>query len=330
MTRGERPPPDVASRPDPIATRAGLDRALERIRRQGRSLALVPTMGYLHEGHLRLIDAAHEQADAVALTIFVNPLQFAPGEDLERYPRDMERDLALAHRRGVDLVFAPSEREMYPDGPPTVGVAPGPVGGRLCGAFRPTHFPGVLTVVARLFGLFRPHVAVFGRKDYQQAVLIRRMVQDLALGVRIHVGPLVREWDGLAMSSRNAYLSDAERRDAAFLSRALGAADQAFRGGRRAADEVLAPARELLSQAPSVRVQYLELVDPDDLEPLAEAREGAVVAVAAHCGPSRLIDNVILGAEEPDPRVDPPEDEASGTLAPADPSGPPVEEGTER
>jgi pantoate--beta-alanine ligase len=302
--KGEEPSTGPASTgPILTRTRPELAAALSEVRAGSRTLALVPTMGYLHEGHLRLVDEARQRADAVALTLFVNPLQFGPGEDLDRYPRDEARDLRLAGQRGVDLVFAPPGEVVYPHGEPVVRVTPGALGERLCGRFRPGHFAGVLTVVAKLFGLFRPSVAVFGRKDYQQAVLIRRMNAELDLGVTIHVGPLVREHDGLALSSRNAYLSEAERRDAAGLFRALDAADLAFRQGERSRERLLDRAREELARSPRLEVQYLELVDPESLDPLPEARTGAVLAVAAHCGPSRLIDNLVLGGVTPDPRL---------------------------
>jgi pantoate--beta-alanine ligase len=189
-------------------------------------------MGYLHEGHLSLVDVAREQADRVAVSIFVNPLQFGPSEDLESYPRDEDRDLAALEARGADLVFVPSVDEMYPGGGAGVTVSPGPLEDRLCGAFRPGHFAGVLTVVAKLFGLFRPDVAVFGRKDFQQAVLIRHMVDDLDMGVQVVTAPIVREPDGLAMSSRNAYLSDRERSEAVGLHAALTAATALYARGK--------------------------------------------------------------------------------------------------
>ena len=282
-----------------------LEKALEEVQARELRLALVPTMGYLHEGHLSLVDVARQHADVVALSIFVNPLQFGEGEDLDRYPRDMERDVKLAMERGVGLVFAPPREEMYPGGEPVVTVDPGSLATRLCGQYRPGHFHGVVTVVAKLFGLLRPQVAVFGRKDYQQAVLIRRMVQDLNLPVEIQVGPLVREPDGLAMSSRNAYLSDEEREEAVGLFQALEAADAAFRAGEGSPEVLLDRARSVLASHPLVQLQYLELVDAETLEPLAEAREGAVLAAAAHLGSTRIIDNVILGAVGTDPRTRP-------------------------
>jgi len=226
-------------------TREELADALAPVRRAGDLLALVPTMGYLHEGHLSLMDLAGENAEFVAASVFVNPLQFGAGEDLHRYPRDLDRDLALLEGRGVNLVFHPEAQEMYPGGDPVVTVDPGPMGDLLCGAFRPGHFRGVLTVVARLLGLFRPHVAVFGQKDYQQAVLIQRMVRDLALGADVLLGPVVREPDGLAMSSRNVYLDQARRKDALGLYRGLMAAREAFASGARD-EEIIDTVRNLV------------------------------------------------------------------------------------
>ncbi len=286
-----------------VRTRAELAEAMARLREGGRRVALVPTMGALHEGHLALLDQGREGADAVAISIFVNPLQFGPGEDLDRYPRTLERDLALAGERGAVLAFAPDRDEMYPGGDPQVQVTPGPMGDRLCGAFRPGHFQGVLTVVARLFGLFRPAVALFGRKDLQQSLLVRRMVTDLELGVEVVTAPTVREADGLALSSRNAYLTPPERTEAAGLFRALTAADTAFREGERDPDRLRAVAVETLSRYPLLRLQYAEVVEPERLETPSEAAPGHHLALAAHLGSTRLIDNVALGAENPDPRL---------------------------
>jgi len=284
-------------------TRAELREATRALRATGRPLTLVPTMGSLHPGHLSLVDRARVGGGAVAVSIFVNPLQFGPDEDLERYPRDLERDLDRIAARGVELAFVPAEDEMYPGGPPRVQVDPGPQGDRLCGPFRPGHFRGVLTVVGKLFGLFRPDRAVFGRKDLQQVVLVRRMVRDLELGVEVEVAPLVREPDGLAMSSRNVFLSPGEREEALGIFRALDGADGAFRGGERSGPALLERAREILSRHPGLQVQYVELVDPASLDPVEEAREGVVLAIAATCGRTRLIDNAVLGADLPDPRV---------------------------
>lgn len=310
-------------------TRDQLQIELERLRRGGGTLALVPTMGFLHPGHLALLDRAASLADHVVLSIFVNPLQFGPGEDLDRYPRSLGRDLELAAARGADLAFTPSVEAMYPAGPPRVRVDPGAGGQVLCGAFRPGHFEGVLTVVARLFGLIRPDVAVFGRKDAQQVALVREMSRDLELGVEIEVGPLVREPDGLAMSSRNAYLSAPERQAAPRLFEALESADLAFRNGEARSSALEARVRDSVAgfgvggsgapgsaaetqgvPAPSFRLEYAEVVDPGTLERARVARPGHLLAVAGWLGATRLIDNVVMGAENPDPRVPGPVQEA--------------------
>jgi pantoate--beta-alanine ligase len=262
-------------------------------RRAGRRVAFVPTMGALHEGHLSLVDRARQLADRVVVSIFVNPLQFGPGEDLARYPRALELDAALCEARGVDLLFAPPAEALYPAGAPLVRVVPGPLAQRLCGAARPGHFEGVLTVVAKLFHIVPADVAVFGQKDYQQALLIRRMVRDLDFPIGVEVAPTVREADGLAMSSRNAYLAPEERRRAAVLSRGLAAALAAYRDGMRHPAELAGIAGRLLA-ADGVRPEYLELVDGETLAPPAEAGPGDVLAVAAFVGATRLIDNVIL------------------------------------
>ncbi|CAN5713285.1 pantoate--beta-alanine ligase [soil metagenome] len=291
-------------------TRAELAEELARLRSGGATVAFVPTMGYLHQGHLALLDRAKELADRVVLSIFVNPLQFGPGEDLDRYPRSLGRDLELASARGAVLAFAPSVEEMFPEGPPQVTVNPGPGGDRMCGAFRPGHFEGVLTAVARLFGLVRPDVAVFGRKDAQQVALVRQMVRDLELGVDVAVAPLVREIDGLAMSSRNAYLSPEERAVAPALFQALSAAEEAFRGGEHRPPELEALVRRRLeaalsddTDAPGFRLEYVQAVAPDSLEAVEGASPGHLLAAAGWLGRTRLIDNVVLGAEAPDPRV---------------------------
>ena len=275
-----------------MATRAELAEAQEGA--GGRRTVLVPTMGYLHEGHLSLVDRAHELGDRVVVSIFVNPLQFGPGEDLERYPRDRERDLDLLRRRGADLVFAPELEEMYPHGEPTVTVSPGSMASRLCGAHRPGHFRGVLTVVARLFGLVRPDAAVFGRKDFQQGVLIRRMVRDLEMGVQVELSPIVREGDGLALSSRNAYLEAEERVAATTLSGALFEARERWRAGTSSTSSLLEGIRGRVAAEPLLQLQYADAVDPDSLESVAQAVDGTVLALAAFCGTTRLIDNAEL------------------------------------
>jgi len=275
-------------------TRAELATALTSARGEGGTVGLVPTMGYLHDGHLSLVDRARADAGTVVVSIFVNPLQFGPSEDLSTYPRDEERDLALLADRGTDLVFAPAAAEMYPGGAPSVRITPGPMGQRLCGAFRPGHFEGVLTVVAKLFGLVRPDLAIFGRKDYQQAVLIQRMATDLDMGVRIETAPILREPDGVALSSRNAYLSAAEREQASGLHAALATAAARYADGERAPESVLGAARARLAAHPLLRLQYLEAVHPETLEPAPRLASGTVVAAAVFCGATRLIDNVEL------------------------------------
>lgn len=276
-----------------VRTRGEVRAAVDAFRAAGETVAFVPTMGYLHEGHLSLVDHARRRADRVVVSIFVNPLQFGPGEDLARYPRDLERDLALVAGRGVELVFAPDVEEMYPGGQPQVTVSPGPLADVLEGAIRPGHFKGVLTVVAKLFGIVRPDVAVFGQKDFQQAAVIRRMVLDLDLPVRVEVAPTVREADGLAMSSRNVYLSGEERAVALALSRALAAARDRFAAG----DAGGADLREAMwneLRIPGVQGEYAEAVDAATLEPVAHAEVGTVLVVAARVGRTRLIDNAIL------------------------------------
>ena len=261
-------------------------------RQRGRRIAYVPTMGFLHEGHLRLVDRARERADRVVVSSFVNPLQFGAEEDFDSYPRDPARDRRLAAERGVDCLFAPATQSLYPE-TPVIRIAPGPMADVLEGAARPGHFEGVLTVLTKLFHLVAPDLAVFGRKDFQQAILVRRMVRDLEFGFEIDIAPTVRELDGLALSSRNAYLTPDERRAALALSRALRAVEQAWRGGQ--ADPAALEHRGLeVLRAPGVAPEYLALVD-EDLRPVARADARTAVVVAARVGKTRLIDNVVLG-----------------------------------
>jgi pantoate--beta-alanine ligase len=275
-----------------------LSAALAGARREGRSIGLVPTMGYLHEGHLSLLRAARAECDVVVMSLFVNPAQFGPGEDLERYPRDEDRDAALAAEAGVDLVYAPPVEEVYPEGFSTA-VEVSDLTEVLCGdpARRgPGHFRGVTTVVAKLFNSVDPDVAYFGQKDAQQLAAIRRMVRDLDFGVRIEALPIVREPDGLAMSSRNAYLEPAERERATALFGALRTVDRGARAGSLAAG-IEAGRRELA--AAGIEPEYLEARDPDDLTPVAELGDRPVlVAVAARVGGARLIDNVTIDPNE--------------------------------
>jgi pantoate--beta-alanine ligase len=274
-------------------------RAWSRARRRaGGRIGCVPTMGYLHEGHLRLVDRARAGAgagaDGVVLSIFVNPLQFGPQEDLARYPRDLARDRRLAAARGVDCLFVPGADEMYPV-PVAVTVAPGRLAEHLCGPHRPGHFAGVLTVVAKLFHVVEPDVAVFGRKDAQQAQIIRRMVMDLNFPIEIDVAPTVREADGLALSSRNVYLSPEERRAAAAIPRALAAGHAAYVAGARRTDQILAAIARTLAAVPALAPEYVEAVDPDTLAPVATTDASTLVALAVRAGATRLIDNVVLG-----------------------------------
>jgi pantoate--beta-alanine ligase len=262
-------------------------------RAAGRRIGLVPTMGYLHEGHLALVDEARRHASAVILSIFVNPLQFGPTEDLARYPRDLPRDRSLAASRGVDAVFIPTVETMYPSGS-EIRVIPGATASRWEGAARPGHFTGVLTVVAKLFHLVQPDLACFGQKDFQQLTLVRRMVRDLDWPLEIVEVPTVREADGLALSSRNAYLSGDDRRRALALSRALLAAHRAFCEGEHRAPALEQRMRQVLSREPEVSVEYIAIVEPETLEPVSQADSRTVIAIAARVGGTRLIDNIRL------------------------------------
>lgn len=259
--------------------------------REGRTLALVPTMGFLHDGHLSLMREGSARADVVAASIFVNPTQFGPREDLARYPRDLEGDLAKCAGAGVAAVFHPEPRELYPPGYQTY-VEVQDVSQGLCGERRPGHFRGVATVVTQLFALFRPDVALFGEKDWQQLQVIRALARDLKLGVDVVGMPTVREPDGLAMSSRNSYLSADERQRALGLSRGLGAARAAFAGGERSGARLVEAVRAELSRH-GLREDYAAVMDAERLTPLAEVEDGrrARLLVAAFCGTTRLIDN---------------------------------------
>jgi len=250
-------------------------------------------MGYLHDGHLALVDEAKRRTDAVVLSIFVNPLQFGPREDLARYPRDLPRDRSLAQGRGVDALFVPSVEMMYPAGS-EVRVIPGATAERWEGAARPGHFTGVLTVVAKLFHLVQPDLACFGQKDIQQLTLIRRMVRDLDWPIEVAAVPTIRESDGLAMSSRNAYLNADERRQAQALSRALVAAHRTFCEGERQAARLEEGMRRELDVEPGVRVEYIAVVEPEGLSPVSTADSRTIVALAARVGSTRLIDNINL------------------------------------
>ena len=266
----------------------------EHARAAGRRIGFVPTMGYLHAGHLSLVTEARRHADLVVASIFVNPLQFGHNEDLERYPTDLERDTRLLTEADTDVLYIPQASEMYPEGFQTAVTVEHVTRG-LCGEKRPGHFRGVTTVVAKLFNAVRPHVAVFGEKDYQQLVAIRRMVRDLDFDIEIVGGPIVRESDGLAMSSRNAYLSPPERQAALCLSRALAASEAAIREGERSGVAILDHAYAVLNAEPRARVDYVTLADPESLRPVDRIAGPTLLAMAVWIGQTRLIDNTLLG-----------------------------------
>jgi pantoate--beta-alanine ligase len=264
-------------------------------RSQAARIGLVPTMGALHEGHLSLVRAACSKSDLVVASIFVNPTQFGPSEDYARYPRNLKEDCALLERQGVDIVFAPSVEEMYPAGPDTTWVVVEAMSNRLCGRSRPGHFRGVTTVVSKLFHIVEPDLAFFGQKDAAQVAIIRRMVRDLNMPVRIEICSIVREADGLALSSRNAYLDQDQRKAALTLYRSLHRAREMFDQGERETTTLIAAAKAEFVTAPGVRLDYFEIVDPDTLEPEPMIQKPALAAVAAFVGNTRLIDNILLG-----------------------------------
>ena len=280
-----------------IVKRVSRMRELGRdLRERGDSIALVPTMGALHDGHLSLLRRGREMADRVVLSLFVNPTQFGPDEDLDRYPRDEHRDTDLAKREGVDYVFMPEAREMYPDGFRTY-VSVTELEDKLCGESRPGHFRGVCTVVAKLLHIVQPQFAVFGEKDAQQLLIIERMVRDLDLPVEVVAAPTVRDDDGLALSSRNRYLDGAERRAAAVLSRGLGAVGEQFVVGVRQAAELKATLDSTLAAEPLAEVEYASLVDRRTLLPVTVVDRPTLCALAVRIGATRLIDNLTLRPE---------------------------------
>jgi len=265
----------------------------EKLRLAGQKIGVVPTMGFLHEGHLSLIRQAKAQCDVVITTIFVNPTQFAPTEDLANYPRDLGRDLALAAAAGADIVFHPAPGEMYPPNFVT-WVTVDELTQTLCGASRPTHFRGVTTVVAKLFNITKPHVAVFGQKDAQQALVIRRMVRDLNFDLKIVVAPIVREPDGLALSSRNVYLTASEREQAVVLSQALEHAREMLTAGERQAERIEQAIRQQIQTKPLAQIDYVAIVSAENLQPVAAVAGEILVAVAVKFGRTRLIDNLLF------------------------------------
>jgi pantoate--beta-alanine ligase len=267
--------------------------ALRAARREGKRIGLVPTMGALHEGHLSLVRAARSKCDVIAVSIFVNPTQFGPNEDYSKYPRTFDNDCELLQKEGVDSVFAPSVEEMYPGGAATYVIVEG-MTDRLCGRSRPGHFRGVTTVVSKLFHIVEPDLAFFGQKDAAQVAIIKRMVRDLNMPVEIVVCPIVRESDGLAMSSRNAYLTAEQRKSALVLSRALRRVQQAFDQGERNAAKLIEAGKQVIAEEPWVRLDYLEIVDPETLEEVEIMSSKTLIAVAGFLGTTRLIDNVII------------------------------------
>lgn len=280
-------PPEVAG------TSEQLEGILRPWRKEKLTVGFVPTMGALHRGHLSLVELAMEEADRVVVSIFVNPKQFGPGEDLESYPRTLDSDLDSLGKAGVHCVFLPSVSEIYPPGHSTTVRVAG-LTENLCGRYREGHFDGVTTVCTILFDIVRPDLAVFGRKDAQQLAVIRRMVRDLRMGIRIVAGETVRGPDGLALSSRNSYLSEKERAQATVLYRALRKARKMVRGGESRTDRIVRETERVIREASLARLQYVQLVDPDTMEPLDSLHPHGLLAVAVYFGSTRLIDNVIL------------------------------------
>ena len=282
-----------------VSTIADTRAAIDSARAHGARIGFVPTMGALHAGHLSLVEHARREADFTVMSIFVNPLQFAPTEDFSRYPRPVEEDERLSSEAGVDLLFRPSVTEMYPPGR-SVGVSAGILGAEWEGTSRPGHFDGVVTVVAKLFNIVQPDVAVFGRKDLQQAAIIKAMVRDLDMPIRIVLAPIVRESDGLALSSRNRYLSPDDRRRATVLSRALAAITLRFASGERRVPVLEAEAQRILSTESDVTPDYLAVIDPLTFKRPETATDGNAAIVAARVGSTRLIDNMVLGQDDQD------------------------------
>ncbi|NQT79308.1 MAG: pantoate--beta-alanine ligase [Candidatus Aminicenantes bacterium] len=269
---------------------------LKEVRSQGKTIGFVPTMGYLHEGHLSLVRESLQSTDVTVVSNFINPAQFGPKEDFKEYPRDLERDSELLEKEGVDYLFVPDKNEIYPEGYETY-IEVHNLQDKLCGRSRPGHFRGVCTVVLKLFNIICPDISFFGQKDAQQAVILKRMVQDLDLDVRIEVLPIIREKDGLALSSRNAYLSREERKAALVLSKSLKEAQSMIEKGERDSVEIVSRMREVINSEPLVKIDYIEIVDMVKLNPIARMEKEALAALAAYIGKVRLIDNTILRVE---------------------------------
>ncbi|AMM41346.1 pantoate--beta-alanine ligase [Candidatus Desulfofervidus auxilii] len=262
----------------------------------GKIIAFVPTMGYFHQGHLSLMGEGKKQGDVLVVSLFVNPIQFGPKEDLAAYPRNLQRDASLAEKEGTDVLFVPEEKEMYPEGYQTY-VKVTQLTKYLCGVSRPGHFKGVTTVVAKLFNIIRPHIAIFGLKDYQQYIVIKRMVRDLNYPIKIIGCPIVRETDGLAMSSRNVYLTSEQRPSALSLYKSLNIAQEMVNKGERKAKNIIKAVSTFIQKHPYTKIDYVKLCHPETLEDLEEIKERALLALAVKVGKARLIDNTILGVK---------------------------------
>lgn len=267
------------------------------MKKDGKSIGLVPTMGYLHGGHVSLIKNARKQNDIVVLSIFVNPIQFGPDEDYQNYPRDSKRDEEIAKKEGVDIIFYPKKEDMYPKGFSTY-IEVENLTENLCSSSRPGHFRGVATVVSKLFEIVKPDIAYFGQKDAQQAIIIKKMAKDLNMEVIIKVLPTVRESDGLALSSRNTYLSRNERHDAVILYESLKKAEGLFRSGERNSQNIINTMKDMIISKDSARIDYIKIVDLDTLKDMEEIRKDALAALAVFIGKTRLIDNMIIGAHD--------------------------------
>lgn len=269
---------------------------VKMMKKEGKSIGLVPTMGYLHEGHLSLVKAAKKHTDVVVMSIFINPIQFGPKEDFEKYPRDLKHDEEMVREAGVDVIFYPSLKDMYPKGYATY-VTVEKLTGNLCGESRPGYFRGVATVVTKLFNIIKPEVAYFGQKDMQQALMIKEMVSDLNMDIEVKIMPVVREKDGLAMSSRNMYLSDVERRDAAVLYQSLKSAEMLIKNGERDARKVIKAVEDMIKAKQSARIEYVKLVDARELKDVKMITGEIALAVAVFFSNTRLIDNITITVE---------------------------------
>jgi len=272
---------------------AAMKKAVHSLKSKGRTIGLVPTMGYLHQGHLSLVRSSLQQTDHTVVSIFINPTQFGPTEDYQEYPRDIKRDVNILEKKGVDFLFAPEVKEVYPEGYKTY-VEVDELQDRLCGRSRPGHFRGVCTVVLKLFNIVKPDLAFFGQKDAQQAIILKKMVKDLNLDVKIKVLPIVRDKNGLALSSRNTYLSPAQRKAALSLSSGLKEAERMISKGERKAEKIINRIREIIEKEPLAHIDYVEMVELEELNPITEINQDVLIALAVFIGRVRLIDNVLI------------------------------------